>query len=49
MKLLRAFGMVAGAAVVLSLAAGAAYLISVLRLWDVAVQSTDPLDATEPA
>lgn len=49
MKLLRALGMVLGAMVVLSLAAGAAYLMYVLRLWASAVRTTDPFDATESA
>ncbi len=48
MRVLRFLGMAMGALAVVILAAGAAYLAYVLRLWGSAVRSTDPFDATEP-
>lgn len=48
MKVLRALGVAAAAVVVVSAAAGAVYLFSLLRLWGAAVRSTDPFDSSEP-
>lgn len=44
----RVLGLAAGAAGAVTLAAGAAYLIVLLRSWGVVVRATNPFDATEP-
>lgn len=48
MRAVRALGLAVGAVGIVTLAAGAAYLFTLLRLWGSAVRSTDPFDATEP-
>lgn len=48
MRVLRALGLTAAAAVLVGAAAWAAYLVSLLRLWGAAVRSTDPFDSSEP-
>lgn len=48
MRPVRALGLALGAAAVVTLAAGAAYVVLLLRSWGAAVRATNPFDASEP-
>lgn len=48
MRPVRALGLALGAAAVVTLAAGAAYVVLLLRSWGAAVRATNPFEASEP-
>jgi len=48
MRVLRALGVALGTVTVLVVAAGAAYIAHIVRLWGRAVRATDPFDPAEP-